>query len=505
MSLNKNIIAGYASQLYITVLGVITLPFYIKYMGAETFGLIGFFTLLQSWFNLLDFGLTPTIARETAKFKVGGYDSSNYLQLFRALNLFFLCIAVIGGIILFLITEYIAHYWLKIQNLTLSEVVFALQIMAISVVLRWMTGLYRGVISGHELLVWLSGFNTLIASLRFLAIFPILWTFGNTPTIFFSFQLLVVFVEFIGLFFKSKSLLPHNKITRKLPWSIEPIKNVLQFSLSIALTSGLWILVTQTDKLIMSSLLSLEQYGYFTLAIVVASGIMLISAPISSAITPRMTKLYEEGKNSELISLYKTSTQLATLIAGSITIILAGFSKSILFLWTNNIYIAQATAPILTLYAIGYGILVVTAFPYYLQYAIGKLNLHIIGSVIYIIILMPLLFWLTQQYGMYGAGYSWLTINIIYLIGYTHIVHNKYIPKQHFDWLFNDIFIPLTPSILVILVTRYSFNFAETVSLLQLSIISITILAVSLLSNPITNKNLIVIKYFRNEKSKQLT
>ena len=98
---------------------------------------------------------------------------------------------------------------------------------------------------------------------------------------------------------------------------------------------------------------------------------------------------------------------------------------------------------------------------------------------------------------MYGAGYSWLSINIIYLIGYTHIVHNKYIPKQHFDWLFNDIFIPLTPSILVILVTRYSFNFAETVSLLQLSIISITI--------PITNKNLIVIKYFRNEQSKQLT
>ena len=97
------------------------------------------------------------------------------------------------------------------------------------------------------------------------------------------------------------------------------------------------------------------------------------------------------------------------------------------------------------------------------------------------------------------------TVIIIYLIGYTHIVHNKYIPKQHFDWLFNDIFIPLTPSILVILVTRYSFNFAETVSLLQLSIISITILAVSLLSNPITNKNLIVIKYFRNEQSKQLT
>lgn len=505
MSLKKNIIAGYISQFYITTIGIITLPFYIKYMGSETYGLIGFFTMLQSWFNILDFGLTPTIARETAKFKAGISDTFFYHQLFHTLSSFFLFTAAIGGIILFLSAEYISYHWLKVEALPLTEVIFSLQIMTISVALRWISGLYKGVISGSELLVWLSGFNTLIASLRFLVVFPILWTFGNTPTIFFSFQLLVVFIEFSGLFFKSKSLLPHIKITRIFPPSIEPIKKILQFSLSIALTSGLWILVTQTDKLIMSNLLSLEQYGYFTLAIVVASGIMLISAPISSAITPRMTKLYEEGKKEELISLYKTATQLATLIAGSITIILAGFSKSILFLWTKNIYIAQAAAPILTLYAIGYGILVVSAFPYYLQYAIGKLKLHIIGSVIYIIILMPLLFWLTQQYGMHGAGYSWLTINIIYLIGYTHIVHNKYIPKQHFDWLFNDIFIPLIPSILVILVTRYSFNFAETVSLLQLSIISITILAVSLLSNPITNKNLIVIKYFRNEQSKQLT
>ena len=49
-------------------------------------------------------------------------------------------------------------------------------------------------VSGSELLVWLSGFNAFIATLRFLVIFPTLWHFGATSTVFFSFQFFVAIV-----------------------------------------------------------------------------------------------------------------------------------------------------------------------------------------------------------------------------------------------------------------------------------------------------------------------
>jgi len=439
MSLKNNIVASYASQIYITAVGILTLPLYIKYMGAEAYGLVGFFAMLQAWFALLDLGLTPTIARETAKFRAGGYDGLHYRQLFRALNLLFVGVAVIGGTLLFFNAETIGNHWLKLEKLSITEVSFALQVMAVSVALRWMTGLYRGVVSGSELLVWLSGFNAFIATLRFLVIFPVLWHFGATPAVFFSFQLFVAIIEYGGLFLKSRSLLPKLDKTQPIGFSIKPIKNVLQFSLGIALTSGLWVLVTQTDKLIMSKLLTLEEYGYFTLAVLVASGILMISAPISSSIMPRMTKLYEEGKQDELIALYRKSTQLVTVIAGSLAIILAGFSETILYLWTSNKHIAETAAPVLTLYAIGYGVLAVSAFPYYLQYAMGKMRLHVIGSILYVAVLLPILFLATEQYGMVGAGYAWAITNITYLLGYTHVVHGKYIPHIHLSWLMRDV------------------------------------------------------------------
>lgn len=54
MSLKSNIAANYASQLYTTLIGIVLVPLYLQYMGTEAYGLVGFFVMLQAWFNLLD-------------------------------------------------------------------------------------------------------------------------------------------------------------------------------------------------------------------------------------------------------------------------------------------------------------------------------------------------------------------------------------------------------------------------------------------------------------------
>lgn len=81
MSLQKNIAANYVSQIYVTLIGIVMLPVYIKYMGAEAYGLVGFFSMLQAWFSLLDLGLTPTIGRETARFKAGAVSALDFRRL----------------------------------------------------------------------------------------------------------------------------------------------------------------------------------------------------------------------------------------------------------------------------------------------------------------------------------------------------------------------------------------------------------------------------------------
>lgn len=64
ISLKKNTIANYIGQFYNMFIGIAILPAYMTYLGAEAFGLIGFFTMLSAWMMLLDVGLSATISKE---------------------------------------------------------------------------------------------------------------------------------------------------------------------------------------------------------------------------------------------------------------------------------------------------------------------------------------------------------------------------------------------------------------------------------------------------------
>lgn len=451
MSLKKNIIANYTSQIYVTGVGILILPLYIKYMGAEAYGLVGFFTMLQAWFAVLDLGLTPTIGRETARYFGGSTSALAYRQLFRALSVIFVFIAVLGGGVLFVFAEKVAGGWLQIATLDLREVLIAVQIMAISVALRWLGGLYRGVITGAERLVWLSGFNAIIATLKFIVVFAMMNIFGYTPLVFFLHQLIVVLIEIIGLYWMANLLLPKkNTLTQAIGWSIKPITPLLKFALTIAFTSSVWVFVTQTDKLILSGILPLAEYGYFTLAVLVASGIMIISGPVSSAIMPRMANLHAQAKREEMLQVYRNATQIVSVLAGTASLVIAFYPKQLLFAWTGDLALAEAVAPILRLYALGNALLAVGAFPYYLQYALGNLRFHLIGNVIMVVLLIPSIIWLAIHFGGVGAGFAWLTINFLYLTIWVGYVHKKLISGLNVKWLYQDVIYIYMPILIVL-------------------------------------------------------
>lgn len=478
MSLKKNIVANYISQLYVTIIGIVVLPLYLRYMGAEVYGLVGFFSMLQGFFNLLDMGLTPTLARETGRFRGGALDALTYRRLVKALEGIFLALTLVGACGLFLLSGLIATNWLIVKELPISEVHYSIQMMAIAVSLRWMSGLYRAQITGFERLVWLSGYNSVIATVRFVGVLAVLVFINTTPTAFFGYQLCVALIELTGLTIMSYRLLPPIPEGRRVAWSWAPLKPVLKFSLTIAFTSSVWMLVTQTDKLVLSKILPLADYGYYSLAVLVASGVMMISQPVSGAIMPRMAKLEAEGDHAGLIRIYRQSTQLVAVIASAACVTVVFCAEPLLVAWTGDKTLTQHAVPILVPYALGNAILAVSAFPYYLQYAKGNLRLHLIGNAGFLVLLIPTIIWFATHYGGVGAGYVWLTMNVIYFIAWVPLVHNKFAPGLNVSWFGRDV---LVICVVATLVGYGLFSVMPTISnrlLLIAAIIGIGILVV---------------------------
>lgn len=450
MSIKKNMIANYASQIYITLAGIVMLPLYLKYMGAESYGLLGFFTMLQAWFNLLDLGLTPTISREAARLKANASRALEFRRLFRSLSVIFSGAALVGGVGIFFLAPYISSKWLNAEVLSNNQVTLAVQIMGGCVALRWMGGLYRGVISGVERQVWLGGFNLAITTLRFVVVFPVMWFFSFTAKTFFIYQLCVAIVEIILLWNKSRLIVNEFRLGDSvIGWSMRPIQSILKFSMTIALTSSIWVFATQTDKLLLSKFLSLKEYGFFTLAVLVASIVMVISGPISSAIMPRMANMYSQNRKNDVVDLYKKSTQLVSMLAGALTLTLLCAGDNLLFAWTGGAVLQENTGLIMKLYALGNGFLAIGAFPYYFQYAKGNLNYHLLGNLIMISVTLPATYLATTYYGAIGAGYTWMVINLSFLTFWVAYVHGRLAPGLHIDWLMNDVLKVLFPGVIV--------------------------------------------------------
>lgn len=498
-SLKVNVILSYFSQIYLIVVSLLVLPIYIKFMGAEAYGLVGFFAMLQGLFNLLDFGLTPTISRQASQYNSGLMSALNFRQLFRSLSIIFCIIAILGGGVIFYFDSYIAMKWLKLETLDFGDVVFCIQVMAICVSLKWITGLFRGVISGFEHIAWLSLANIAITTLKFPSVLIYMYFMGFTIKSFFVFQLVIAVFEFIIFACYTFNLLPQLKHKEKIGWSLKPIQSILNFALTIAITSSIWVALTQLDKFILSGILQLSEYAYFTLAVLVAGGILQISTPISAAIMPRMARLYGEKKYREVTNVYLYSTQFITVIVVTAGLVLTALAKPTLYLWTGNIFLAEKTAPILQLYALGNTVLVLGAFPYYLQYARGNLKYHFIGNLGLAIVLIPTIIWGAKSYGALGAGWVWLSLQIFYLLFWVSFTHLKLEPNLNKKWFKS--FIPSIINVIIVLGLFYyfmDFSSNRPVVFIQICIISIVCLFVSAMSC-MQVRNFLKIKLFQEK------
>lgn len=459
ISLKKNIIANYIGQAYKALIGIVMMPIYLSYLGSEAFGLIGFYIMLQSWMQLLDIGMKPTLARESSKYRAGSINIIELRTVLRTLEVIFVVTGFLMAFSMIYSSNYIATSWLNLKKLDVSTVTFSISIMALVVGTRWITSLYGGIVSGLERQVWLNSFEILSNTFRFvLIIFP-LEIYGPKIEVFFVYQILVSIFELIVInLFVYKNL---ENTKAKITYSFDVLKKIYKFSFAIAFGSIVWVIVTQIDKLVLSKYISLEEYGYFSLAIVIANGVFVLGNAISSAIMPRMTIYSEQKKYLELEKLYFLAIEIVLLIVVPITSILVFYGEEVLYLWTKDLVAAKNASEILKWYVLGNAMVSMGAFAYYLQYAKGDLILHLKGNIIYAIMLIPLQIYIASNFGPINTGILWFIANLAIVLFWIGFIHKRFLEGKHLLWLWRN-----TKMFLAGYIVAYGMSFIVKINLI---------------------------------------
>lgn len=452
VSLKRNLITTYGSQLYMALIGIVILPFYVAVLGVEAYGMVGLYLAMQGWLTLLDFGLSATLSRQAARFRAGAADAAEVRVLLRIVVVIFFGLAVLGSIILASGARLIVKRWLHTETLPDEEAITALRVMAGVLAFRFLAIPLRSFLTGAEDLQWLGLINVTITTTRSVLVLPLMLAVSASLNVFFGWQLVCGVIEVALLGARVGHTIPAG--TERNRRGLLLLQEHWGFSLGIAATSAIWIAATNADKVILSGMLPLREYSMFSIATVAAGGVLLIIGPFSLALGPRIVRVHAQGRVDELVRRYNQTTQLTTAAAFPAAIALAFFARQTLWAWTGNSQIAATASTVLSLYALGNGILAIGGLPLQLQIAAGSMKLQVIGTALFAVFFLPLLWWATRMKGMNGAGAAWVTINFLFVVCWVPIVHRRFLPIPHFRWLLQQVLLVVAPTFAVAVLLR---------------------------------------------------
>lgn len=425
-------------------MGLAFVPLYIKFMGIEAFGLVGFFLSLTAVFAILDVGLGQTLNRELARLSVKRGHEQEMKDILRSLELIYWAIALFIGLIVILLAPIIAQYWITSSTIDSDTVEQIVLIMGLVITIQWPTSLYLSGLRGLQKLVHLNGINIIYSTVKGAGAVAVLWFIAPTLQIFFLWQIFIAFCYVLILAYTLRFFLP--KTENKARFQKKLIIGIWKFAFGVSGITILSALTAQADKIILSKLLSLEMFGYYTLATTLAMSINRLIYPISGGIYPRITQLVSSGDSIKVSQLYHKSCQLLSVVLFPVTFIIAMFSYEILFLWTQNDVTAENTFILARILIFGTAFLGLANMPNKLQVAYGwtKLGFHI--NLISILIYIPLLIFVTSAYGAIGACTLLATLNGISLLFTIHLMHKRLLINEKWNWYIKDLSLPLIVS-----------------------------------------------------------
>jgi O-antigen/teichoic acid export membrane protein len=443
----------------------------------ESYGLIGFFVALQISVQVLDFGFGLTANRELARYVAGDdQDAGQIRNLIRTMEATYWGIGILIGAMILLLSPLLASSWLRVNGLPLEEVQEALRLMGLTLVFQWPLSFYQNCLNGLHQQVRFSIIRVVFASLLNGGAIAAMVLVAPTVQVFFVWQAGAGAVQILVLAATVWKFMPHS--VQALRWEPSQLKRVGELAGGIGLLTLLGTFLTQMDKIVLSKMLPLQEFGYYTLGGVMASGLQLFITPIFSVVFPRLAVVVARGDCEAERSLYHEGTQLMSMVVLPTAIVLCVFAPQVLRIWTGDPVIAREVPPLAIGLLAGTAINGLMHLPYALQLAHAWISMSVRFAVLKILVFLPLLLWAATRYGAVGGAYTWLALNLTYMLIGVPLTHRRLLKGEAGTWLWRDVGLPLASILIVVLASRSLMPATDSVTVAVLEVLAAAVSAV---------------------------
>ncbi len=436
-----------------SVVRVIFIPIFLHYLGIEAFALVSISNTLSAVLLVLDFGLSPMLSRELARLADSPAHEQEVRDLSRTLEAICWTVAILiaGGVAA--AAPWLTHNWVQPNALSPDTVQTAFVAMGAVIGVQWPTSLYTSGLLGQQRHTSLNAAMIAIITLQNVGAVFVLKFISPTIVAYFAWQIFasLLLAGALGrLFWRNLTRIgtrPHVRFGL--------LRSRWRFAGGVAGASVASAIVSQADKIILSKLLPLSDFGYYAFAFSAAAPLSYVASPICTAVYPRLVQLVgRTGETPGLAALYHRTAQLISALLFPLGVLLVMFPTELLRIYSRSPVLAERSGPLLALLSVGISVNALLWLPWVLQLSTGWTSLAVVKNVIGACIYIPLLIGLIKSYGAIGAATAVILLNLAYLAVEVPLMHRRILRTEMHAWLWKDVARPLAATLAIALCAR---------------------------------------------------
>jgi len=235
-------------------------------------------------------------------------------------------VGLAAGLLVVVAADWIGHSWVHPKVMSEASVSHAIMLMGAALACMWPTSLYAGGLTGLQRQVLLNVVNIVMYTVRFAGALLVLWLISPTIQAFFLWQAIAGLAHAAALAVCLwRNLGPAAGATAAFQW--ERLRSVWQFAAALWIVTVLYTVVNAADRVILSKMVSLEEFGYYSVAGLAAGAFARLFTAMFTALCPRFAQLAALNQTDELKLLYHRGSQVLAVILFSLVAVTAFFPK----------------------------------------------------------------------------------------------------------------------------------------------------------------------------------
>lgn len=397
-----------AGELVSFCVGVICVPFVVRRLGTDSFGVLSIAWALLSYMSLFDLGLS----RATTKFVAEAVSTGEHHKIpslvWTSISLQ-VALGIFGGALLAGGSHLLAQRILKIPHELIPEAETAFLFLALAVPIVLISNSLRGLLEAVQRF-HIINYVKIPTNILMFATPMLVIPFGGRIS---SIIALMTLFRFLAMLALLKFCLPllHMPTVRMIA-DKHLLRQLFKYGGWVTVSGVTGPVLLYADRFAIGALLSVGALAYYSGPADMVNRFLVIPACLGSTLFPAFSSLDASGAKEKLQDIYCRAMKYLVIVMGPLLLLVAAFSSDILRAWLGPVFARQSALP-LQILAVGVFINALGIFPYSLLQGVGRPDLTAIFHVLELPLHLVLVWILVSRMGITGAAVAVITRFII--------------------------------------------------------------------------------------------